>query len=92
MNYQQKLKTRDGLYGSIETAREVGISLRQLYHWVDDLHVVEPQIVQHGLRQFRRFSPHDVKVLKQMRDLVEWGYTLQAAAGVAKDNEIQTRR
>ena len=73
-----------GLYGSISTAREVGISLRQLYHWVDVQHVVQPQIHQHGTRQFRRFTAEDVRKLKQMRDLVTGGYTLQAAAGIVK--------
>lgn len=67
-------------YGSIEAAKRAGISLRQLYHWVDDLHIVEPRVERHGLREFRRFGRQDVEKLTRMRDLVQWGYNLQAAA------------
>lgn len=71
-------------YGSIETAKQIEISLRQLYHWVNDLHVVEPKVERHGLREFRRFSPGDIEKLIRMRDLVRWGYNLQAAAGFVR--------
>ena len=72
------------LSGSIEVAKELGISLRQLYYWVDVWHVVEPQRRLHGRRTFRRFSTKDLRRLRQMRDLVAWGYTLQAAVGIVK--------
>lgn len=68
------------LVGSIAAAREVGISLRQLYYWVDILQVVRPQLCQHGIRRFRRFSPQDMQQLKSLRRLVDQGYTLRAAA------------
>ena len=75
-------------YGSIEAAKILGISLRQLYHWVDDLRVVEPDVEQHGIRAFRRYSPDHINRLSRMRDLVKWGYNLQAAAGfVRRDAE-----
>ncbi len=72
------------LYGSIAAAREAGVSLRQLYYWVDILQVVQPQIRQHGLRTFRRFTAADLHLLKVTRGLVEAGYTLQAAARMVK--------
>ncbi len=72
------------IYGSIAAAKEVGVSLRQLYYWVDVLHVVEPQVWQHGTRKFRRFTAIDVRTLKDMRRLVDRGYTLQAAVQMLK--------
>ena len=73
-----------GYFGSIEAARKVGISLRQLYHWVDVLHVVEPVKFKHGIREFRRFSEQDVAVLAKMKEIVDLGYTLHAAVGILK--------
>lgn len=67
------------LYGSIATAKEVGISIRQLYHWVDDIHVVRPHLWQHGQRKFRRFDSQDVARLRAMKKKVDEGYTLTAA-------------
>ena len=68
------------LYGSSAAAREVGVSLRQLYYWVGVLQVVRPQQRQHGTRVFRRFDATHLKTLKRMRTLLERGFTLRAAA------------
>ena len=73
-------------YGSIKTARRAGISLRQLYYWVDTAHVVTPQLEQCGIREFRRYTEEDVEKLQKIRQLVEGGLTLQAAATLVRDN------
>lgn len=65
---------------SIATAKAVGISLRQLYYWVEVLHVVRPQLHQHGRRHFRAFSAQDIRTLKAVKRLLTHGYTLRAAA------------
>lgn len=67
------------LYGSVAAAMEVGISLRQLYYWVEVLHAVHPENHQHGMRVFRRFTTHDMTRLKAIKRFVERGYTLRAA-------------
>jgi DNA-binding transcriptional MerR regulator len=72
------------LYGSIATVRRVGISLRQLYYWVQVLHVVHPQVQQHGMRQFQHFTAEDMKKLRTVKRLLERGYTLRAAAKAVK--------
>ena len=72
------------LYGSIAVAKELSISLRQLYYWVHVLHVVQPQIHQHGRRRFRRFTGSDVKKLGEVQRLVKRGYTLKAAVEMLK--------
>ena len=66
-------------FGSIETAKDVGISLRQLYHWVDVLKVVQPAVHAHGKRTYRRFTSQDVAALRRMNAFVEEGYTPRAA-------------
>lgn len=70
------------LYGSIAAAREVGISLRQLYHWADTLHVVIANRGRHGTREFRQFTREDLIKLGEMRRWVEGGYTPRAAAEI----------
>ena len=75
------MNVTDGeLYGSIAVASRVGISLRQLYHWVNGLHVVEPKLYQYGQRRFRRYTMRDVQTLREMRQYVDQGFTLTAAA------------
>ncbi|MCI0560158.1 MAG: MerR family transcriptional regulator [Nitrososphaera sp.] len=76
--------SKASLYGSVVAAKEAGLSLRQLYHWVDVLQVVQPQLHQCGMRSFRRFTSADLKVLKMIKSLVEEGYTLRAAARMVK--------
>ncbi len=66
-------------YGSVATAMEVGISLRQLYYWVEVLHAVRPENAQHGMRVFRRFTAQDVRRLRAIKRSVESGYTLRTA-------------
>lgn len=73
------IKHAEDLYGSVQAAREAEISLRQLYHWVDVLHAVEPRLVKYGGRVFRRFTHEDVRKLREMKKEVDGGYTLQAA-------------
>ncbi len=72
------------LYGSIAAAQEAGISLRQLYYWVDVVGVVAPQVHAHGQRLFRRFTAQDVQHIRQLKRLLDRGYTLRAAATMVK--------
>ncbi len=70
-------------YGSVGAALDVGISLRQLYYWVEVLHAVRPQNHRHGKRIFRRFTPDDVTQLRAIKMFVEEGYTLRTAIRLA---------
>lgn len=72
------------LYGSSAAAGEVGISLRQLYYWVNVLRVVAPQAHPHGGRMFRRFTTGEVRQLQRMKRLIARGYTVRAAAGMVR--------
>lgn len=77
--------------GSTEIAQKAGISLRQLYHWVDALHVAHPQLQTHGSRSFRRFSIQDLARLKRMKELVLKGYTPHAASELAMKPDYPNR-
>jgi DNA-binding transcriptional MerR regulator len=70
-------------YGTIATAKTVGISLRQLYYWIRVLRVVRPRRRTHGRRRFQHFAARDLARLKAVKRLVDRGYTLRAAAKAA---------
>jgi DNA-binding transcriptional MerR regulator len=80
------------LYGSVEVAAKLGISLRQLYHWINMFRVVKPVPVRHGKREYWRFTAQHVNTLRQMRDLVEFGYTVKAAAIAVKGIQTEGRK
>ena len=78
--------------GIIAVAREVGISLRQLYYWIHVLRVVQPRVDQHGTRRFLRFSQPNVRTLRRVKHLLDQGYTLRAAARLAGSSPAQAVR
>ena len=78
--------------GIIAVAREVGISLRQLYYWIHVLRVVQPRVDRHGTRRFLRFSQPDVRMLRRVKQLLDQGYTLRAAARLAGSPTAQVLR
>lgn len=71
-------------YGSIAVAKQVGLSLRQLYYWVEVLRIVTPRMQPHGRRVFRAFTGLDIQRLEAVKRLLSRGYTLQAAARKAR--------
>ena len=75
----RQVTKRTAFYGSVAAALEVGISLRQLYYWVEVLHAVQPSNHKHGERMFRRFTAEDVARLVAVKRLLTDGYTLRAA-------------
>lgn len=60
-------------------AKEVGVSIRQLYYW-EQLGIVKPIYEQFGSYQYRRYSQKDVELLIKLKQLLDEGYTLRAAA------------
>ncbi len=65
--------------GATEVANRVGITLRQLYYW-ERLGVVTPRRETFGDRQFRRYTERDIRVLREVKRLVDEGYVLSRAA------------
>ena len=65
-------------YGAYETARIIGISMRQLNYWVL-IGVVSPQIERHGIKYFRRYTEEDLNILKKIKVLTDDGYPISRA-------------
>jgi DNA-binding transcriptional MerR regulator len=67
------------LYGPNEVCRRVGLSPRQLEYWVL-IGVVTPVIERHGTKLFRRFTDHEVRLLKRVKALTDEGFLVSRAA------------
>ncbi|MBI4395315.1 MAG: MerR family transcriptional regulator [Candidatus Omnitrophica bacterium] len=69
-------------------AKTVGVSPKQLYYW-EYLGIIKPQYEQFGSYSYRRYSQEDVELLTKVRDLLNKGYTLRAAAQKAKEVTVE---
>lgn len=77
-------KIDDGLYGSFDTSRKIGISLPRLRYWVN-LDILRPKHIQCGTRFFKRYEQTDIDkaiLVKKMVD--EGGYSLEGAIKAVK--------
>lgn len=63
---------------SSQITRQLEISVRQLYYW-ELKGIVEPRKITMGAREFKRYSPQDVKVLESVKNFLDEGYTLAKA-------------
>ena len=73
--------SRDNRIGSVEAAREIGISTERLRYW-ERVGIVHPTYSQCGTRKFRRYSNEDINRARVIRALVEREkYTLEGAIG-----------
>jgi len=65
--------------GSVQAAREIGISTERLRYW-ERAGIVTPQYVRCGTRRFRRYSRQDIDRAVLVRTLVEEEmYSLEGA-------------
>jgi DNA-binding transcriptional MerR regulator len=70
---------KDNRFGSVETARKIGISTERLRYW-ERVGIVNPTYRQCGTRRFRRYSNEDINRARIVRNLVEQEkYTLEGA-------------
>lgn len=70
-----------------EAARLTKVSIKQIRHWAECNYISEPERVICGKRSFRQFSVQDLKVIASIKELMDEGYTLRAAAMKAANNE-----
>lgn len=75
------------MYGTIETAKRIGIELHRLYCW-EQHGVVSPLMQSFCTRKFRRYSQMDIERAMYVKRLVdEEGYTLSAAVRKLKEQK-----
>ena len=77
------------LLTSKEVIRKLDISLRQLYYW-ELKGIIKPKSVLMGSREFKRYSPQDLNVLKKVKSFLDEGYTLARAIQKANRNNNQS--
>ena len=63
-----------------DTARMASVSQKQVRNWEARGHIPEADRIVYGSRAFRRFTLEQVLLITRIRELVEQGYTLPAAA------------
>ncbi len=65
-------------FSSSDVTRKLSISLRQLYYW-ELKGIVTPRMIAMGSREFKRYSNRDFETLRQIKDFLDQGYTLNSA-------------
>jgi len=70
---------KDGLIGSFEAAKRIGISIERLRYW-EHAGIVNPEYTCCGIRKYRRYSGEDISRAVLIKKLVdEEKYTLGGA-------------
>ena len=63
-----------------EVARLTGATIKQIRYWTDQGLMECPEKVKSGKRDFRYFNETDLEIIRSIKDLLDQGYTLRAAA------------
>jgi DNA-binding transcriptional MerR regulator len=79
-NMQQKT------YSIGEAARICGVTEKQIRHWEEKNHIPKAQRVICGERSYRQFTETDFNLIHKIREYLDEGYTLSAAARKAGED------
>jgi DNA-binding transcriptional MerR regulator len=81
-------KFHDGLLGSFDMSKKVGVSIERLRYW-EQVGILNPEYIQCRTRRYRRYSQDDMNKAIFIKVLVEdEKYSLEGA--VMKFNEKET--
>ena len=80
------IKSQEKTYSISLAAQRVGVSQRQLYYW-EFIGIVKPVYIPFGSYSYRRYTQRDIDRLLKVKQLLDAGYTLKAAAHKVKDQE-----
>ena len=76
---------KDNRFGTVETAKKIGVSSERLRYW-EQRGVVKPKYIQCGTRRFRRYSEEDIHRAMLVKLLVdEEKYSLEGATNKLKE-------
>ena len=73
------------LYSVSSAAKYAGVSPKQLYYW-EHLGIVKPMYEEFGSYSYRRYSQGQIEQLAKIKELLNTGFTLQAAIKKIKAN------
>ena len=73
-------ETKHKTYSIGEAARICGVTQKQIRHWEEKNHIPKAQRVICGERSYRQFTETDFNLIHKIREYLDEGYTLFAAA------------
>ena len=71
-------------YSIGDTAKLSGASQKQIRNWEARGYIPEADRVVSGDRAYRRFTPEQVEIIRSIKNYLDEGFTLQAAAEKSK--------
>ena len=75
-----------------DTSIKTGASQKQIRNWEARGHIPKAERIVYGSRSFRRFNLEQVLLITRIRELLDQGYTLPAAAEMAKTENLSQRK
>lgn len=73
-------------FGIGEVVEKTGISQKKLRYWEEQGYIPATERIVCGDRAYRRYSEEHIKKLKEIKKLIDRGYSLEGAVRVAKEN------
>jgi len=73
-------QSRKITYSIGDTANMTGVSCKQIRHWESCGYIPKAERVVCGDRAYRRFSPDQVNLIREIREYLDKGYTLAYAS------------
>ena len=68
-----------------------GVPQKQIRSWEEKGYISKAERLVSGIRAYRRFTPSQVKNLHKMKEFLEKGFTLSAAAQKANDENLSKK-
>jgi len=81
------MKTRKITYSISDTANMTGASQKQIRNWEARGYIPKAERVVCGDRAYRRFTPAQVNLIREIREYLDQGYTLAYASKMAMNKK-----
>ena len=82
-------ETAQKTYTIKEAARVSGVSEKKIRHWESKRYIPEAKRIICGERTFRQYTERDFVLLTRIREYLDQGYTLVAAAKKAAVDSVR---
>ncbi|MHA1942725.1 MAG: MerR family transcriptional regulator [Candidatus Hodarchaeales archaeon] len=76
-------------YSIGEAARICGVTEKQIRFWEEKSHIPTASRVICGERSYRQFTEGDFELIRKIKEFLEEGYTLSAAAKLATKSGVK---